>query len=82
MKLKKFLEELLKKFLVFLIDFYRVFISPILGNKCRFYPSCSEFMKQAIKKNGIKGISIGLKRILRCHPFNKGGYDPVEKWIR
>jgi putative component of membrane protein insertase Oxa1/YidC/SpoIIIJ protein YidD len=39
-------------------------------------------MKQAIKKNGIKGISIGLKRILRCHPFNKGGYDPVEKWIR
>jgi len=82
MKLKKFLEELLKKSLNFLIDFYKNFVSPFLGNKCRFYPSCSEFMKQAIEKKGIKGIGLGFKRIIRCHPFNKGGYDPVEKWIR
>ena len=82
MKLKKFLEKLLKKFIIFLIDLYKIFVSPFLGNKCRFYPSCSEFMRQAIEKNGIKGIKIGARRILKCHPFNKGGYDPVEKWTK
>jgi len=82
MKLKKFLEKLLKKFVILLIDLYKIFISPFFGNNCRFYPSCSEFMRQAIEKNGIKGIKIGIRRILKCHPFNKGGYDPVEKWIK
>ncbi|MCM8817911.1 MAG: membrane protein insertion efficiency factor YidD [Candidatus Omnitrophica bacterium] len=70
------------KFLLFLIKFYKILISPLLGNNCRFYPSCSEFMFQAIEKTGFKGVFIGLRRILRCHPFNKGGYDPVEKWIK
>ncbi len=45
---------------------------------CRFHPTCSEYLKQAIRKYGlIKGLFLGIKRILHCHPFNKGGYDPV-----
>lgn len=45
---------------------------------CRFYPTCSEYAKQAIQKHGLaKGLFLGIKRILRCHPFSKGGYDPV-----
>lgn len=70
------------RFLILLIRIYRFFLSPFIGRVCRFYPSCSEFMIEAIEKSGYKGILIGIKRILRCHPFNKGGYDPVEKWIK
>ena len=72
----------MKKFLIFLIRIYQIFLSPLLGKHCRFYPSCSEFTIKAIEKAGIKGIFIGMRRILRCHPFNKGGYDPVENWIK
>jgi len=72
----------MRKFLIFLINMYQRFVSPFFGKHCRFYPSCSEFTKQAIEKCGLKGIIIGTKRILRCHPFNEGGYDPVEKWIK
>ncbi|MCM8803959.1 MAG: membrane protein insertion efficiency factor YidD [Candidatus Omnitrophica bacterium] len=69
------------KLIIKLVNLYQVLFSPIFGNVCRFYPNCSEFMIQAIEKKGFKGIFIGFKRILRCHPLNKGGYDPVEKWI-
>jgi len=72
----------MRKFLIFLINMYQRFVSPLFGKHCRFYPSCSEFTKQAIEKCGWKGIITGAKRILRCHPFNEGGYDPVEKWIK
>ncbi len=72
----------MRKFLIFLINMYQNFVSPLFGKHCRFYPSCSEFTKQAIEKRGWKGIIIGIRRILRCHPFNEGGYDPVEKWIK
>jgi putative membrane protein insertion efficiency factor len=82
MKLKKISEKFLRKFIILLIDLYKFSISPILGNNCRFSPTCSEFMKQAIEKNGIKGIWIGIKRILKCHPFNKGGDDPLVKWTK
>ncbi|MFC1663536.1 membrane protein insertion efficiency factor YidD [Patescibacteria group bacterium] len=58
------------------IKFYQKFISPYLGNNCRFYPSCSEYSFQSIKKYGISsGCQKGLKRILRCHPWNPGGID-------
>ncbi|MCM8767557.1 MAG: membrane protein insertion efficiency factor YidD [Candidatus Omnitrophica bacterium] len=70
------------KLIIKLIRVYQILFSPLLGNICRFYPSCSNFMIQAIEKKGFKGIFIGIKRILRCHPFNKGGYDPIEKWIK
>lgn len=61
---------------LFFIKFYMVSISPLLGKNCRFYPSCSNYTYQAIEKYGvIKGIFKGTKRILKCHPFNKGGVD-------
>ena len=72
----------MKKVFIFLIKGYQKFISPLLkqvGVNCKYYPSCSEYMKQAIQKYGcLKGIYLGIKRILRCHPFAKGGYDPLD----
>lgn len=71
----------MKKVLIFLLKIYKKIISPFiekLGIHCKFYPSCSEYMMQAIKKYGcFKGILLGMKRILKCHPFAKGGYDPL-----
>ena len=71
----------MKKILLFLIKFYQKRISPLLesgGVHCKYYPSCSEYMKQAIEKYGcFKGIYLGIKRLLRCNPFAKGGYDPL-----
>lgn len=73
----------MKKIILFLIKIYQKFISPLLGkNKCRFYPSCSTYMYQAIERFGlIKGLYLGFKRISKCHPFNDGGYDPVPEKI-
>ena len=72
----------MKKILLFLIEKYQKHISLFLENKgikCKFYPSCSEYMKKAIIKYGAsKGFFLGIKRILRCNPFSKGGYDPVK----
>lgn len=66
-----------KKVLLNLIEIYQK-ISRLKPPVCRFYPTCSEYMKQAVKKYGIlKGGWLGIKRICRCHPFNEGGYDPV-----
>ncbi len=71
-----------KKILVFLIEKYQKHISPFIhsrGINCKYYPTCSEYTKQAILKYGsIKGSFIGIKRILRCNPFSKGGYDPLK----
>ena len=72
----------MKKVLIFLINFYQKNISRWLENKnikCKFYPTCSEYTKQAIEKYGaMKGTIMGAKRILRCNPFSKGGYDPLK----
>ncbi|MBA2849722.1 membrane protein insertion efficiency factor YidD [Thermosulfuriphilus ammonigenes] len=66
------------KILIGLINLYQLFISPFFPPSCRFTPSCSEFTKEAISRFGsLKGLYLGLKRILRCHPFHPGGYDPV-----
>ena len=60
------------------IRFYQIAISPLKPGCCRYYPTCSTYTLQAIEKYGpLKGSWMGLKRILRCHPFHKGGYDPV-----
>ena len=64
--------------LMALLRFYKRAISPLLGPRCRFYPSCSEYMYIAIERYGaLKGFWMGLKRIVRCQPFCRGGYDPV-----
>lgn len=68
----------MKTVVLTLIKFYKLFVSPMLGKNCRFYPTCSEYTYQAIEKYGlIKGILLGIRRILRCNPFNPGGYDPL-----
>lgn len=64
--------------LVGLIHLYQKFISPLKGQTCRFYPTCSEYSIQALQKYGIiKGSWKSIKRILKCHPFHPGGHDPI-----
>ncbi|MDR7545441.1 MAG: membrane protein insertion efficiency factor YidD [Armatimonadota bacterium] len=64
--------------LLLLIEGYRRFISPLLPRACRFYPSCSAYAAEAIARHGAaRGTVLALRRILRCHPFHPGGYDPV-----
>lgn len=69
----------MKKFLIYFISKYQKYISPRIGNNCRFYPTCSEYTKQAIEKYGaLKGSFYGIKRIIKCNPFSKGGHDPLK----
>jgi len=64
--------------LIAIVRFYQLFISPILGPRCRFYPTCSSYTIEAIKTHGLlKGGWLAIKRIGRCHPGNPGGVDPV-----
>jgi putative membrane protein insertion efficiency factor len=64
--------------LVSLIRFYQLAVSPWLGNNCRYTPSCSRYMLEALKMHGLFcGFRLGMKRILRCHPWGGKGYDPV-----
>jgi putative membrane protein insertion efficiency factor len=61
-----------------LIRTYKLVISPLLPSACRFHPTCSEYMRDAIEKHGVwKGVGMGLRRLSRCHPFHQGGFDPV-----
>ncbi|MCM1322339.1 MAG: membrane protein insertion efficiency factor YidD [Bacteroides sp.] len=61
-----------------LIRFYQIYISPLFPSCCRFYPTCSNYALEAIRKYGaFKGFFLAIKRILRCNPFVKGGFDPV-----
>lgn len=80
----------MKKALLLLIRLYKKALSPLLGSHCRFWPTCSEYAYGAIEKHGTgRGIILGAKRLLKCHPFHSGGYDPVPeknevklKWIQ
>jgi uncharacterized protein len=57
---------------------YQRFISPLLGDRCRFYPSCSQYMLESIGRHGpLRGTYLGVRRLLRCHPWNAGGFDHV-----
>ena len=68
------------KILILIIKIYKYFISPLLGNRCRFFPTCSEYFIEALQKYGsFKGAELGIKRILKCHPFKKlGGNHGVD----
>jgi putative membrane protein insertion efficiency factor len=69
-----------KESIVNLITGYQRVVSPVLGNNCRFYPSCSHYTKEAISTFGlIKGAWISMKRLLKCHPFHPGGIDKMER---
>ena len=74
----------MRKVLIFFVRCYQVVLSPMTGGACRFEPSCSNYMIEALTVHGpVKGTLLGLWRILRCHPFGKYGYDPVPakgKW--
>lgn len=68
----------MKRIAIMLIKGYRLFISPLKPPTCRFVPTCSEYALQAIEKYGIiRGGIMAVRRILRCHPFHPGGYDPI-----
>ncbi len=68
----------MKKLLILLIQFYRIVISPLFPPRCRFQPTCSQYALTAIERFGVvKGGTMATKRILSCHPWHMGGYDPV-----
>lgn len=65
--------------IILIIRIYQIFISPLTPATCRFYPTCSTYFIQSLEKYGlIKGTYLGIRRILRCHPWNPGGYDPLK----
>lgn len=68
----------MKRILLGMLRLYKYAVSPWLGSRCRFYPSCSEYTAQAVQQHGAaKGSWLGVKRLCRCHPWHPGGYDPV-----
>lgn len=68
----------MRQLLVKLIALYQYCISPLLPSSCRYSPTCSMYAKEALLKYGVmKGIVLSIKRILRCHPWSRGGYDPI-----
>jgi len=69
---------MLKTVLIKLITLYQLTLSMLIGQQCRFYPTCSQYTREAIETHGvIKGTKLGIRRISHCHPWHEGGYDPV-----
>jgi len=68
----------MRRSVVALLGFYKNWISPLLPSACRFYPTCSEYMREAVEKYGVlRGVWLGARRLSRCHPFHAGGFDPI-----
>jgi len=68
----------MKTLLIGFLKAYKYLVSPWLGTRCRFYPSCSDYAVEALRKHGVlKGLRLAVWRVLRCHPWNDGGHDPV-----
>ena len=79
-KIIKYSNQILILLLIFFVKLYQLIVSPLIGNNCRYLPTCSEYTIETIKLNGLKkGIPMSIKRLLSCHPFGKHGYDPVVK---
>lgn len=69
---------MIRKAVLLAIRLYQLVLAPFLGGQCRFYPSCSDYTRQAVEKHGVlKGLGLGGKRLLKCHPFHPGGIDTV-----
>ena len=72
------LNGLAEKLMIGLIRIYRALLSPLFGPSCRFHPTCSEYAKTAIETHGpVRGLCLAVKRLIKCHPFHPGGFDPV-----
>ena len=73
------LDLLVRRLFILLVSAYRIFISPLLGNRCRFNPTCSQYAMGALRsKTFVKSIALIFVRVTKCHPFHDGGYDPVK----
>ena len=80
LRIKNWLLDNLRAIYILPIKLYQIILSPFFGKDCRYHPTCSNYAIEAIRKKGILlGTIIGSYRILRCNPWSKGGYDPVEK---
>jgi hypothetical protein len=74
----RLISRLLTTSLIKLIKIYQLLLSPMLGQNCRFYPTCSHYAQESLNKHGvIKGTYLAIRRLFRCHPWHDGGYDPV-----
>ena len=68
----------MQRIVIALLKGYKLLVSPLLPSACRYYPTCSEYMMEAVQRYGAaRGIWLGVRRLSRCHPFHQGGYDPV-----
>ncbi len=68
----------MRALIIAILRIYKRWISPLLPSACRFHPTCSEYMMQAVETHGVaRGVWMGLRRLSRCHPFHEGGFDPV-----
>lgn len=68
----------MRKVVAALLRGYKYLISPLMGQNCRFHPSCSEYAREAVLKHGVlRGLWLAMRRVARCHPWNPGGFDPV-----
>ncbi len=68
----------MQELVIGLLRIYKHWISPMLPSACRFHPTCSEYMMEAVSKHGtLRGVWLGLQRLAKCHPFHQGGVDPV-----
>lgn len=73
----------MRAILIVLIRGYQLLLSPLLGNHCRFYPSCSQYAREAIERHGaLRGGWLAIRRVLRCHPWHPGGIDPVPEPVQ
>ena len=77
--IKKLVIQKSSSFLILCIRAYQYFISPLIGPKCKYLPTCSEYGIESLREHGLLGLLYTCKRLCSCHPFSSGGYDPVPK---